>query len=171
MPKIKDTHDCEKMGCKGEKLKGIKIECNRCDKIWYLECWVDEDDVYELLKCIGMIKLTSENDDINIKTSVNEQKKEILNTIIGPDTSIEYVCITCKKDGKTKNKIRLMNKEIEQLNKKLETESEKYIDLKRKYGGQITTELTEIDWHWLTKTEKTEKYWNHYFSVPIIYFL
>lgn len=139
MPKVDENHDCAKIGCKGGNFKGMKVECNQCDKIWFLQCLIDEDDMYELMKCVGMVKLAQENDDINKKTSVNDQKRESFNAIIGENTSIEYACMTCKRKGSTKNKIKSMEKEIERLNEKLNMESDKYKDLNKQYEKQSKT--------------------------------
>lgn len=134
MPRINENHDCKRDGCEGEKFKGMKVECNTCDKIWFLDCLVEEDDMYELMKTIGLVTLTQNetNKTITLKTKWTEEKQNTYNAIIGNQTSIEYACITCNSINSTKKRIKMMEKEIGKLNEQLKIENDKCKELKEK---------------------------------------
>lgn len=131
MVKINADHDCVGKKCKGETLDGLKIECNRCEKQWLLECLINENEIYELIKAIGIITLKVDDAKGKVQTvaTVTEEKTNILNTIIGKESPIEYVCLTCKKkEGSTRNKLKQMETAMERMNRKIQNEKEKYIE-------------------------------------------
>lgn len=109
MPRVNAEHDCVKTKCKGQRLNGIYIKCNRCEKKWMLECLSEEDEIYVLLKTIGIIKLTQDETTGQVNTIINitEDKQNAFHAIIGEESPIEYACLTCKKkEGSTKKYIK-----------------------------------------------------------------
>lgn len=114
MAKVNADHNCVRMKCKGDKLGELHVNCNRCGKKWFIECLKDEDEIYELTKAIGLIKIESDsNGEIKVTAQVTDTKKEIFNTIMGKDSPIEYVCLQCKKkEGSTRTKIAKIEKQI-----------------------------------------------------------
>lgn len=127
---IDSNHDCRSDECKADLFKGLKLNCNQCDKIWRLECVIQEEDVYELATLIGIIRYDEEKN--KRIASVNEQKKETFNRIIGEDTSIEYACKTCREKGATRERIKQMEKEIERMKETEKGMNKKYNEMEKK---------------------------------------
>lgn len=138
MPKINAEHDCKREKCKGDKFKQIKIECNRCEKDWMLDCLIEEDEIYELVKAIGLITLKQdETRGEVIVTKVTDEKKAIFKLIIGKESPIEYVCLTCKKKGgSTKVKLKQLDEAYEDVKTQLMTEKDTNNELKQKISDQ-----------------------------------
>lgn len=145
MPKINAEHDCGKLKCDGKKLNGMNVGCSRCDKVWYLECLIDENEIYELLKAIGLITLELDQNEasnkIKVKTNVTDENKDVFNAILGRDSPIEYVCLACKKKGKTKERIKSLENTIIKLDDKMKNE----IDQKKKLEKQIDMQTTSVE--------------------------
>lgn len=130
MSTINSEHDCRNDECKGDKFKGVKFNCNQCDKIWRLECVIGQDGIYDLAELIGLIRYDEEK-RTNI-ASVNEQKKQQLNKIIGKDSPIEYACETCREKGRTRDRIKQMEEEIEKWKENATEINEKYNEIEKK---------------------------------------
>lgn len=148
--------DCVKKKCTGEKLNGLNIDCNRCDKKWFLECLINENEINVLMNTIGLIETKQDESSGQTKTvtNVTERKKTILNTIIGKESPIEYVCLTCKKlYGSTRNKIKNMEAALIKMNEKIKS-TEKKTDALQK---QIEQKQTEVDDSQRTINELTKQ--------------
>lgn len=161
MPKISADHSCTKTKCKGQTLGELFVDCNRCGRRWFMECLQEEDEIYELLKAIGLIRLElNERSEAKTITSVTEDKKNIFNTIIGKDSPIEYVCLQCKKrEGSTRTKIKKLETLVVSMNdlkKEQESEISKYKQIICEYEQTKKTMEGEIETHKLRIHENQE---------------
>lgn len=108
----KKVHDCENETCDGINLNGLFFKCNTCHKIQFLECVIDREEIYELVKAIGMIKYDEK--ERKFKAYITEDRKKILHKIIGDNTILEFKCLMCNRDGTTIKKIKELRNELEQ---------------------------------------------------------
>lgn len=128
MPEITSEHDCRTDECKGELFKGLKLDCNQCDKSWRLECVIKQDSVYELAVAIGLVV---EEEKKNV-AKVNDETKAKFGKIIGGESLFEFACITCREKGKTRERIKEMETEIERWKEVVKEKNEKCDEMEKK---------------------------------------
>lgn len=109
------VHSCEERGCKGEMTNGANLICNECKKKWYLECLIEENDIFELMMILNIVVKKNEKYTYNITT----ETKKALEKVIGSNEAIRYACNMCRKKTESVND---KAKKLERENKKLKDE-------------------------------------------------
>lgn len=138
MSSTDSEHDCALKKCVGKGLNGLKLQCNRCDRSYFVECLIKEDEIFELLRQTHILNL---KDDELVSNTSNENLQKF-NTVIGKNTLIEFACKICKKECKTKDKFKKMENEI-----KIKSDKMKMLELKLK-------EMNEKEQEWIKLNSK-----------------
>lgn len=87
-------HECQKSGCDGKRLHGIKVNCHRCRHDYFLDCLAARSETIALL---GQMNYNDKNGE-----KQPERANSKLNRIFYNDSVFEFVCPPCKFHNKQK---------------------------------------------------------------------
>lgn len=137
-----NVHSCEESGCKGEMTNGTYLICNECKKKWYMECLIEENDIFELMMILNIVVKKNDKYTYNITT----ETKEALEKVIGNNEAIRYACNMCRKTTESE-KEKMKKVEIKNLKTKLEDECEtiKEINDQKEKQSEILNKKKQID--------------------------
>lgn len=119
-------HNCVDEKCKGKIVNGLKLECGRCKKSWFLDCLLEksENNIFDMVKATKLVVI-AEDDKDKYDYNVTTETIQTFNKIMGKDSSIEFACNVCKnKETKIEKENEEMKREIKRLKIRLEEEGE-----------------------------------------------
>lgn len=82
------NHQCHEADCKGPRLYGLNLKCNRCNNIFYFDCMASRTESKTLLTMMNY------SDKNNQKQSGRAESR--LKELFHAESVFEFVCPPCK---------------------------------------------------------------------------
>lgn len=103
-----NLHDCKVEKCEGRGLNGMKLQCNRCKREFFIECLITDDGIFQLLELTNLLKRGTDK----LVANMNDENIMKFKMILGKNTLIEFACKICKTECSTYEKFKKMENEI-----------------------------------------------------------
>lgn len=141
------THKCNN-NCKGQKYKGLQIQCNRCESFMFIECIAKEGEMKNFLHFFEIVEYGKEKEDK--KKDYIEKGETKINSLLYKGSMFKFNCPSCKDDPNNANSNENNSEQSQQMNTSVAT-MHSIIDKLKSDINDLDTEFNDL----VTKTENS----------------